>query len=66
MKIIEELNQEELNIPPGLLQPSDTFYSNIDTAYWVKNPELLDDGTKEVKNGTLPDKNAEAKFKFLM
>lgn len=35
----------------GLIQPHDSYYNNTDTAYWEANPDLVDDGGKEARNG---------------
>lgn len=48
----------------GLQQPSDSYYNNTDTAYWEANPDLVDDGGKELREGAHQNKNANSKFKL--
>ncbi|CUS09659.1 unnamed protein product [Tuber aestivum] len=57
---------KSVNIMPdmGLQQPHDTYYNNTDTAYWEANPDLVDDGGKEFREGAHQNKNANSKFKL--
>lgn len=61
------LENLDLNsIQKGLVQPADGDYNQTDTFYWDKNPLDFGDGSKEVQEGAIANKNANVKFKFLV
>lgn len=62
--MLDKLNLN--SIQKGLVQPADDAYNNTDTFYWDKNPLDFGDGSKEVKEGAIANKNANVKFKFLL